>query len=710
VSPNSRRLRHVVSSSRAATEGFEEEKTMQIQTTGNSTRGITRILILSALAVPSFRAQAQTIANAPQAIPSPVFINLYWDAHWDANNSQVTRRSVDHFTEAIARSSYFSGLQEYGVQSGSFGGGFIPNIACRATAPNQVGFWDPFNDSIAGFIQCELDHEQSLPRGPNVVYNVLLPISSTEHDSALAISFCQQPPATKKTGWHYHGLPLTFSGTPFYTIVMMCGDPSSLFTTLSHEMVEVVTDPSPIDVSIIPSLHINLGIFDNEIADICDDRGITIPVRVNGNPVTLSSYWLNSEQRCFTLAQPIMVTILADARELALSAVPYTDYGGDGLTDIAFHQPGGNWVTVPILFSRGGPWLPFNNRADFANQSGVVALPGRYRYDGLSSIALHNPGSSWNTVPVLFSNGDGTWDYSHNNRGDFANQQNVIALPGDYNGDGLTDIAFYRPDGVWNSVPVLFANGDGTWRPENFAVPVWANQPGVYAVPGDYDGDGKTDIAFYKPGGEWGSVQVLFSNGDGSWRPKSFNAPLWANQANVMAVPGDFNRDGRADLAFYNPNGPWGSIPVMFAQGMAGWTWTAFDAPTWANAAGVIAVPGDFDGDGFSDIAFYNPSGLMTTLPVLYGHGQYTQWTWTEYPVPNWVNQPGVKAVPGFFNTGCTTDVAFYRPGGGWATVPVVFSRGETAAWLPTNNSAKDWANQPFVIGIHGNATGACPN
>src|SRR5260370_34109099 len=51
----------------------------------------------------------------------------------------------------------------------------------------------------------------------------------------------------------------------------------------------------------------------------------------------------------------------------------------------------------------------------------------------------------------------------------------------DYDGDGRTDTAFIRRD-RWSSVPVLFSNGDGSWRATNFALPSgasWANQPGV---------------------------------------------------------------------------------------------------------------------------------------------------------------------------------------------------------------------------------------
>src|SRR3954465_3899131 len=88
----------------------------------------------------------------------------------------------------------------------------------------------------------------------------------------------------------------------------------------------------------------------------------------------------------------------------------------------------------------------------------------------------------------------------------------LSVLAPDYNGDGRADIAFHRPGGGWASVPALFANGNGSWLDTNYAVPSWANVPGAVALTGDYNGDVRTDIAFHRPGGGWASVPVLFAN------------------------------------------------------------------------------------------------------------------------------------------------------------------------------------------------------
>ena len=53
--------------------------------------------------------------------------------------------------------------------------------------------------------------------------------------------------------------------------------------------------------------------------------------------------------------------------------------------------------------------------------------------------------------------------------------------------NGKTAIAFYRPGGPWNTVPVLFRNPDRSWGSTNATAPGWANQPGVIAVR-EFDG------------------------------------------------------------------------------------------------------------------------------------------------------------------------------------------------------------------------------
>ncbi|MEO0606538.1 MAG: VCBS repeat-containing protein, partial [Myxococcota bacterium] len=166
--------------------------------------------------------------------------------------------------------------------------------------------------------------------------------------------------------------------------------------------------------------------------------------------------------------------------------------------------------------------------------NGIVL--GDFDGDGRDDLAFHRPGVYWRTLPVLFAERFGSWDAETRSIPSWAHQSGVVAVPGDYDADGLTDVAFHRPGSSWSTVPTAFSNGDGSWWARNEPAPSWANQPGVVALRGDYDGDGRTDIAFHRPGSTWTTVPILFPRGDGRWLSANQNVPSWANQPDVRAI------------------------------------------------------------------------------------------------------------------------------------------------------------------------------
>jgi hypothetical protein len=120
---------------------------------------------------------------------------------------------------------------------------------------------------------------------------------------------------------------------------------------------------------------------------------------------------------------------------------------------------------------------------------------------------------------------------------------------------------------------------------------------------GDYDGDGRTDIALY--GAELSSWYMLLSS-SGQLRTVPFGS------AGFEPVPGDYDGDGRADLALRDP---------------AASTWYIIYSSTNQQqvvpfgSAGFEPVPGDYDGDGRTDFALRDP-GSSTWYIIYSSTGQ----------------------------------------------------------------------------------------
>jgi len=133
---------------------------------------------------------------------------------------------------------------------------------------------------------------------------------------------------------------------------------------------------------------------------------------------------------------------------------------------------------------------------------------------------------------------------------------------------------------------------------------------------GDFNRDGKTDVAAANSGSA--NVSVLLGNGDGTFQP-AVNYSVGQSPSSI--VMGDFNGDGKQDLAVANSAD--GTVSILLGSGDGTFQPAMnFDA---GSSPGAIVV-GDFNSDGHLDIAVLNsdPTNYEGKVSILLGNGNGT--------------------------------------------------------------------------------------
>jgi hypothetical protein len=285
-------------------------------------------------------------------------------------------------------------------------------------------------------------------------------------------------------------------------------------------------------------------------------------------------------------------------------SVTVGDFNGDGKPDLAVVNLLDGTVSV-LLGNGDGTFQPRVNYAAGAAPWAVAV--GDFNGDGKQDLVVANRDS--NDVSVLLGNGDGTFQGARSFPAGSGPQSVAV---GDFNDDGKPDLAV--ADHTSNTVSVLFGNGDGTFQnPVSYGV---GSDP-FSVVVGDFNQDGKPDLAVANNNfGSASTVSILLNKGNGTFASavnSSVGIGSWA------VVVGDFNRDGKQDLAVANANGQ--TISILLGKGN-GTFQNAVDYSAGTGTLPYSITVADFDHNGTLDLAVANNQNQ--TVSVLLGNGDGT--------------------------------------------------------------------------------------
>lgn len=279
------------------------------------------------------------------------------------------------------------------------------------------------------------------------------------------------------------------------------------------------------------------------------------------------------------------------------------------------------FVSFCIFASTLSAQLVFDPPATYPSGEGAEALSVDLNRDGLTDLVqTYQAGEAY--LAVLMANGDGSF------RGPFTYNffyafSSLIA--GDFNADGHMDLASTGCGMRTCFIQILHGDSNGAFPTQS----VVAQGTFRFLTSGDFNNDGRTDLAalhaddFYSRG-----LSIFLDAGDGAYTRRDMTVPVFLENnpeyppgqnwvSNLVA--GDFNGDGKIDLAYENHCGgcaiPQETLVLLWNDGTANFTpqrATLSSNGAYATSTGVLNLKSlDVDMDGRSDL-FWLYSGCHT--------------------------------------------------------------------------------------------------
>lgn len=182
-----------------------------------------------------------------------------------------------------------------------------------------------------------------------------------------------------------------------------------------------------------------------------------------------------------------------------------------------------------------------------------------------------------------------------------------IKRPVDFDGDGRQDYSILRFPGAADPSPIVYWNLNSTTGVQ--VSTQWGDANRDYPAPGDYDGDGRDDLAVFRRGPMAGAQSAFWILRSSDGTVQYFAWGIY----NDISVSRDYDGDGITDIAVFRRGAVAGAVALWYIRRSSDGGTNAFAFGT--TGAGIsdldVPVPGDYDGDGKFDAAVYRTGALV---------------------------------------------------------------------------------------------------
>ncbi len=294
------------------------------------------------------------------------------------------------------------------------------------------------------------------------------------------------------------------------------------------------------------------------------------------------------------------------------------NFNGDTYPDMAVVTS--SPYNLYILLGNGdGTFSPGNIYTITTTIVNKSILIGNFNGDTHEDIAIVDADKDMNSDKILFfyGKGDGTFSAPMEMRTGSAYPTRDVTS-GDFNSDGVTDMAITAWDSTMSEVVLLMGNGDGTFLYSKLLAS-GSDSRFTGVAPGDFNGDGHPDLFITRHWNRRLGFTILMGNGQGSFLEKIDHetglesVSYWEGIIRVK----DLNGDRRSDILIPRccPYVPDNTVFKFIGKGDG-----TFEPPVEFNISGRSMNTGDFDKDGAEDIV----TGMNDRVYILFARGDGT--------------------------------------------------------------------------------------